>query len=29
MHVLHINSKEDVKNIDKYIEDGSDVFILV
>jgi hypothetical protein len=29
MHVLHVNSKQDAKNINKYIENGSDVFILV
>ena len=29
MHLLHINSKQDSKKIDKYIKNGSDVFILV
>jgi hypothetical protein len=29
MHVLHINSKEESTKIDKYIKNGSDVFILV
>lgn len=29
MHILHINSGKDVHKIDKYIKDGSDVFILV
>jgi len=29
MHVLHINSKQESKNIDKYIKNGSDVFIMI
>jgi hypothetical protein len=29
MHILHINSGKDVHKIDKYIKDGSNVFILV
>ena len=29
MHVLHINSKQESENIDKYIKNGSDVFILI
>ena len=29
MHVLHVNSKQEAKKINKYIENGSDVFILV
>lgn len=29
MHILHINSEKDVGNIDKMIEQGNDVFILV
>jgi thiol-disulfide isomerase/thioredoxin len=29
MHVLHINSQKDVKNIDKYINNGDHVFILI
>jgi len=29
MHILHINSGKDVNKIDKFIKNGSDVFILV
>ena len=29
MHILHINSGKDVDKIDKFIKNGSDVFILV
>ena len=29
MHILHINSEKDVSNVDKMIEEGNDVFILV
>jgi thiol-disulfide isomerase/thioredoxin len=29
MHVLHINSKQESKNVDKYKQNGYDVFILV
>jgi thiol-disulfide isomerase/thioredoxin len=29
MHILHINSKKDVYKIDKFIKNGSDVFIIV
>ena len=29
MHILHINSDKDVDKVDKFIKDGSDVFILI
>ena len=29
MHILHINSEKDVDKIDKFIKNGSDVFILI
>ena len=29
MHVLHINSKQDVDKVNKFVDQGSDVFILV